>query len=246
MASAALTPYVADFLPDGLDIGARSWYIGLARPVALRSVRGRSLWSVRAQPKPPPGRSGGVFLMLRTTPSRAGKPPLYRAPAALIHLIQSRQNAPNATKPMSFCCVRFGKGLLWLQLRLQMCFCPPLGLMLGLLTLTVCKLCRLISGADTSLYMTAISGNSAAAISSVVSGTSHPLTAIPHLWALPVTMLSVLGCPHNQMWCKQSASALCLFMSPRNIESLSIDRGINTSPQTGFYAAKAIYNGSIL
>ena len=33
-----------------------------------------------------------------------------------------------------FCCVRFDKGLLWLQLHLQMCFCPPLGLMLGFLT----------------------------------------------------------------------------------------------------------------
>ena len=106
VASAALTPYVVGFLPDGLDIEARSWYIGLARPVALRFVRGRSARNVRAQPKPPPDSPGGGFLMLGPPSSRAGKSALYRAPAALIYLIQSRQNAPNATKPLLFCCVR--------------------------------------------------------------------------------------------------------------------------------------------
>lgn len=100
VASAALTPYVVGFLPDGLDIGARSWYIVLARPVALRFVRGRSERNVHAQPKPPPDSPGGGFLMLGPPSSRAGKSALYRAPAALIYLIQSRQNAPNATKPM--------------------------------------------------------------------------------------------------------------------------------------------------
>ena len=113
VASAALTPYVVGFLPDGLDIGARSWYIGLARPVALRFVRGRSARNVRAQPKPPPDSPGGGFLMLGPPSSRAGKSALYRAPAALIYLIQSRQNAPNATKPLLFCCVSFDKGLLY-------------------------------------------------------------------------------------------------------------------------------------
>lgn len=173
VASAALTPYVVGFLPDGLDIEARSWYIGLARPVALRFVRGRSVRSVRAQPKPPPDSPGGGFLMLGPPSSRAGKSALYRAPAALIYLIQSRQNAPNATKPLLFCCVRFDKGLLWLQLHLQMCFCPPLGLMLGFLTLTVCKLCRPTSGADIFLCMMVVSGSSATVISTGVSGTSR-------------------------------------------------------------------------
>ena len=74
-----------------------------------------------------------------------------------------------------------------------MCFCPPLGLMLGFSTLTVCKLCRPTSGADIFLCTTAIFGNLAAVIFSVVSGTSRLLTAIPHSWALPVMMLSALG-----------------------------------------------------
>ena len=82
-----MTPYVVGFLPDGLDIEARSWYIGLARPVALRFVRGRSARNVRAQPKPPPDSPGGGFLMLGPPSSRAGKSALYRAPAALIYLI---------------------------------------------------------------------------------------------------------------------------------------------------------------
>ena len=62
MASAALTPYVVVFLPDGLDIGARSWYIVLARPVTLRFVRGRSARNVRVQPNPHPIHRVGVFL----------------------------------------------------------------------------------------------------------------------------------------------------------------------------------------
>ena len=87
MASAALTPYVVFFLPDGLDIEARSWYIVLARPVTLRFVRGRSARNVRVQPNPHPIHRVGVFLMLGPPSSRAGKSALYRAPAALIYLI---------------------------------------------------------------------------------------------------------------------------------------------------------------
>ena len=81
-----------------------------------------------------------------------------------------------------FCCVRFGKGLLWLQLRLQMCFCPPPGKVPVFPTSTVCKSFRPTSGADTFLYTTVISGSSAAATISVASGL-HPLTAILHKFA---------------------------------------------------------------
>jgi hypothetical protein len=92
-----------------------------------------------------------------------------------------------------FCCVRFDKGLLWLQLHLQMCFCPPLGLMLGFLTLTVCKLCRLTSGADIFLCMTVVSGSSATVISIVAFGTLPPLTVALLSWVSSVMMSPRLG-----------------------------------------------------
>lgn len=60
--------------------------------------------------KTPTRFTGRGFFMLGPPSSRAGKSALYRAPAALIYLIQSRQNAPNATKPLLFCCVRSVQG----------------------------------------------------------------------------------------------------------------------------------------
>lgn len=74
-----------------------------------------------------------------------------------------------------------------------MCFCPPLGLMLGFLTLTVCKLCRPTSGADIFLYMMVVSGSSATVISTVAFGTLPPLTVALLSWVSPVMMLSALG-----------------------------------------------------
>ena len=44
--------------------------------------------------------------------------------------------------------------------------------------------------------------------------------------------------PKIELWCQQSAGALCLLITSSIMEHLSRERGINTSAHTGFYAAK--------
>ena len=88
----------------GVDKGGRLCYTDFPRPCTL--LRGLLLWGYPCAGKAAQSMTERLFLCpARPQPSRKREP--HRAPAASVLLIHRPSVRPsNATKPLSFCCVR--------------------------------------------------------------------------------------------------------------------------------------------